>query len=311
MKLNFKRQLTSLAMPLVALVIAVILWFYAVGEQSIEVTLSAPLKVDPPPGGRMTVLSSSLQTVTLHLSVPRNVLSVISQDSVRAHHQIKDVDKAGEYNFVLEQRDIVLPPGNVRILSIFPESVTVTLDELIVQKLPIRVPLEGEPAHGYLIDDKKIELNPNAALVEGPKARLEKLEAISTETLDVVGRMRSFRRKVALKLDPDLRSITKDLRVDVFVPIRREYSVIVFHDVSVKIVKDTKTAFAVSVEPELVSFAVNGPKGVLDKITPKDILAFVDATALEKGVHDLPLQLKLPNEVQLNHDTPVIKVKVE
>lgn len=311
MKLNLKRSLAGLALPLVSLVIAVILWFYAVGEQSIEVTLSASLKVDPPPEGRMTVLSSSLKTVTLRLSVPRNALSLISQDSVRAYHQIKDVNKAGEYNFALEERDILLPPGNIRILSIFPESVTVTLDELIVQKLPIHVPLEGEPAHGYLIDDKKIEINPNAALVEGPKGKLGKLEAIPTESLDVVGRARPFRRKLSLKLDPDLRSITKDLQVDVLVPIRREYSVIVFHDVPVKIVKDAKMVFSVSVEPALVSFAVNGPKGILDKLTPQDILAFVDPSALEKGTHDLPLQLKLPNEVQLNHDNPVIKVKVE
>lgn len=311
MKINFKRYFANLALPLVALVIAVILWFYAVGEQSIEVTLSVPLKVDPPQGGRMTVLSSSLQTVTLRLSVPRNILSVISQNSVHAYHQIKGVDKAGEYNFALEERDIILPPGNIRILSIFPESVTVTLDELIVQKLPIRVPLEGEPAHGYLIDEKKIEVNPNAALLEGPKARLGKLEAIPTENLDVVGRMRSFRRKVALELDSDFRSITKDLRVDVFVPIQREYSVIVFHDIPVKVLKNPKMAFAISIEPELVSFAVNGPKGVLDKLTPKDVLAFVDVSALEKGAHDLPLQSRLPNEVQLNHDAPVIKVKVE
>lgn len=311
MKPNLKRRLTALALPVISLVIAVILWFYAVGEQSIEVTLSTHLKVDPPAGGRMTVLSSSIENVGLRLSVPRNILSVISQDSVQAYHQIKGVDKAGEYNFALEERDIILPPGNIRILNIYPESVTVTLDELIVQKLPIRVSLEGEPAHGFLIDDKKIELNPNAALIEGPKAKLEKLDAIPTETLDAVGRMRSFRRKVALKLDSDLRSITRNLMVDVFVPIRREFSVIVFHDIPVKVLKDSKMAFGVSVQPELVSFAVNGPKGVLDKLKPQDILAFVDVSALEKGEHDLPLQLKLPDEVQLNHDTPVVKVKVE
>ncbi len=310
MKLNITGFIAKLVLPLISLFIAIILWLYAVGEQSVEVALKVPLKINPPQE-RMTVLSGSLQNVTLRLSVPRNIMSVVSQQSVHAYHEIKGVEKAGEYNFRVEPRDIILPPGNIRILEIYPEVITVTLDELIVQKLPIHAPLNGEPAHGYLIDNKKIDINPNAALIEGPKAKLEKLEAIHTERIDVVGRTRSFKGKVGLNLDPDLRSITRDLMIDVFVPIRREYSVSVFHEVQVKVLKNPKMLSVVSLDPEKVSFAVSGPKVVLDKLTNGDILAFVDVSSREKGIYDVPLQLKLPEEVELNHEPPVIKVKVE
>lgn len=310
MRIAWARLLTKAALPLVSLFIAVILWLYAVGEQSVEVSLKIPLKVEPPKG-RMTVLSSTRQNVTLRLSVPRNILSVLSQQSVHAFHQIKEVEKPGEYNFRIEPRDIQLPPGNIRILNIHPEAVTVTLDELIVQKLPLRVPLNGVPAKGYLVDSKKIELNPNAALIEGPKGKLEKLEAIQTQALDVVGRTRSFRRKVSLELDPDLRSITKDLVVDVFVPIQREYGVNVFHDVPVKVLKDPRSPAAVTIQPETVSFALSGPKEVLDTLAASDLLVFIDVSGLEKGAHDIRLEMRLPDEVRLNHEPPVIKVQVQ
>ena len=310
MKFDFTRFASKLVLQIISLFIAVILWLYAVGEQSVEVTLKAPLRVSPP-AGRMTVLKSSLQDITLRLSVPRNVLSMLSPQSVHAYHQIKGVESAGEYNFHIELKDISLPPGNIRVLEIYPEAVTVTLDELIVQKLPIRVTLDGEPAHGYLVEKDKIEFNPNAALIEGPKGKLEKLEAIPTESLDVVGRTRSFRRKVGLSLDPDLRSITKDLMIDVFVPIRREYTVNVLHDVPVKIMGTAQKFSLVSIEPEKVSFALSGPKMILDKLTNDDLMAFVDVSELEKGDHDIPLRLKLPNEVSLNHDPPLIKVRLK
>lgn len=311
MRANIARFLSRLGLPIISFFIAVILWLYAVGEQSVEVTLTIPLRVNPPEG-RMTVLSSSLQNIALRLSVPRNILSVVTQQgSVRAFHQIKGVEKAGEYNFRIEPRDIMLPPGNIRILDIYPEAVTVTLDELIVQKLPIRVPLNGEPARGYLVDQKKVDLNPNAVLIEGPKGKLEKLEAVETQPMDVVGRARSFRRKVALSLDPDLRSITKDLAVDVLVPIRREYSVSVFHDIPVKVLNQSKTPTPVNLEPEVVSFALTGPKAVLDNLSKEKILAFIDVSDRPKGVYDIPVEMKVPEEVQLNHEPPLIKVKIE
>lgn len=310
MKSNVARFLSRLGLPLISLCVAVILWFYAVGEQSVEVTIKVPLQVNPP-AGRMTVLSSSLRDITLRLSVPRNILSVLSHQSVKAYHEIQGIEKAGRYNFRIEPRDIILPPGNIRILSIYPEVVTVILDELMVQKLPIRVSLNGEPAEGYVVDRERMQVNPDAALIEGPRGKLAGLEAVYTDTLDIDGRIRSVRRKVRLALDSDLSSVTRDLAIDVFVPVRREYSVNVFHDVPVKILGRPESLPRVSVQPLAVSFALRGPKPLLDKLTNANLLVFVDTSVLAKGEFDIPVQLKLPGEITINHTPPVVKVKVE
>lgn len=309
MKASIRSLVANLGLQGVSLLIAVILWLYAAGEESVEVTLKVPLQVSPPKG-RMTVLHSSLRNISLRLSVPRNILSMVSRTSVRAHHAVKGVEKAGQYNFRIESQNITLPPGNIRIVHIYPEVVTVTLDELIVQKLPIRVRLSGEPATGYVVDKEKIWVNPNAAMIEGPKGKLSVMQEIFTEPVDVIGRIRSLRRKSGLALDPDLRSITKGLEVDVFVPIHMEYGVSVFHDVSVKVLGGAKKLSSVSVQPEKVSFALSGPRAILDKMTSQDLLVYVDVSSLEKGEYEFPLQFKLPSEIHLNHDPPIVKVKI-
>jgi len=297
---------------IISLVLAVILWLYAVGEQSVEVTLRVPLQVYPPDGGRMAVLSSSQQDVTLRLSVSRNLLSVITQQSIKAVHRIKGVDKAGEYNFRIEPRDIAIPPGNARILGIYPEAVTVTLDEVIVQKFPIQVDLAGDPAQGYAVDKEGVRLEPEAVLIEGPKGKLEKLKMILTEIVNVVGRTQSFRKKVRLILGADLKSIPKEVIIDVLIPIRKQYGVNVFREIPVKILgTPMKVATFASLEPEKVDVTLRGPGSVLEQLSPEEIIAFIDVTGLEKGEYDIPLKFKLPKEIALDQDAPVIKIKIK
>jgi len=294
-----------------SLILAVILWMYVAGEQSVAVTLRVPLQVFPPEGGRMAVLKSSLQDITLQLSVSRNLLSVISQQPIKALHRIKNVEKPGEYNFRIEPKDIVLPPGNIRILDIYPEAVTVTLDEVIVQKLRIEIDVAGEPAKGYVVEREELRFEPDAVLVEGPTGKLKKLKAVFTETINVVGRTRSFRKKARLVLDPDLKSIPKDLFVDVLVPIRREYAVNVMRDIPIKILgAPEKLPFFEWAEPEKVDFTLRGPASVLEKLPAGEVVPYIDVSDLPAGEQGLPLQFKLPKEVALDQDPPAVKVKM-
>ena len=57
-------------------------------------------------------------------------------------------------------------------------------------------------------------------------------------------------------------------------------------------------------------FSIN-LEDTLDKVSAKDLLVYVDVSALEKGEHTLPLQFKLPNEILLNHEPPTIKVRIK
>ena len=138
MRARLSRILGNVGLQVVSLFLAIIVWLHAVGEQSVEVSVQVPLRVDPPTAS-MRVLNSSLQNLSVTLSVPRNLLSMVTTRDITAYYQIRGVEKAGAYSFHIEAKNISLPPGNIRVVKISPEIVTVTLDEVIIQKLSVRV----------------------------------------------------------------------------------------------------------------------------------------------------------------------------
>ena len=120
---------------LVSLVLAIGLWYYAVGEESVEIKRIVPLEITVK-NPQMSILKSSVRNVWVTLSAPRHLLSEITDKELRAVHEIgADISSAGEYSFKLLGGEIKLPTPQARVVRIVPETIHVTLDELIVQKL--------------------------------------------------------------------------------------------------------------------------------------------------------------------------------
>lgn len=304
-----KWLINNLGLKLISLFLAIVLWFYVVGVESEEITRKIPLSVKPP-SDKMTVVESTLQPLEVTMSAPRNMIAMISSTDLVAFHQIKGVDKAGEYSFRVTASDINLPPGNVKVIGIEPEIVTVTLDEIVVKELKVEVDFIGEPAEGYVIDNSRVSVDPNAALMKGPKSKLEKIEYIKTEPIDVVGRSRSFRKRVGIATNKDVSPVS-DILIDVFVPIQEVFSTKEFSILPVRVFSSAAETYDIVLDPAEVSFTLSGPKRVLEGLEAKDILVYVDITGLKEDEHVLDLQLQLPPLVTLEGDNPKIKVTLE
>jgi YbbR domain-containing protein len=57
-----------------------------------------------------------------------------------------------------------------------------------------------------------------------------------------------------------------------------------------------------------VRVKVNGPRQRVAEVSARDVVAFVDLSGLEKGVHDKKVQIRLPAGVQLEEVTPSLMV---
>jgi len=209
----------------------------------------------------------------------------------------------------VEPREIKLPSPQVRIVKIEPEAVSVTLDELIVQKLPVKATLVGEPAIGYKVKEDEIQLDPNAVLVEGPKGQLEKFDAIPTERIDLVGRIRSFRRTLQLDLPPGIEAQSESL-IDVVVPIKEESGEKALEHVPVRVLTTASTPVDFEISPEELSLILSGSHLQLEKITAATVMAYLDPTGLAPGTHTLSAKLVLPEDVSVK-DPETLKVTVK
>jgi YbbR domain-containing protein len=294
-------------LKIISLVLAVGTWYYAVGEENIEVTRVIPLKVQMS-NKQMTVSEISTKVVQVTLSAPRVLIVNLASQDIQAVHKIgPEIKTAGEYSFRLEPSEISLPGFQIRVVRIVPEVMTVKLDELIIQKLEIEPDFVGEPAVGYKLLTDELRMDPNAILAQGPKGVLEKMKSAKTEPIDLVGRIRSFHRTVEVKLPPGVKPMSESL-VNVYIPIREEFGEKEFKDVSVRILRSPAASGVVDLNPDKVTLVLRGSKLYLEKLAPETLMAYVDLADLKKGDYDLPLQVVLPENVSLKDKAP-IKIK--
>ena len=294
-------------LKVISLVLAIGTWYYAVGEENIEVTRVIPLKIQMA-SPQMTVSEISTKVVQVTLSAPRTLIVNLASQDIQAVHKIgSEIKTAGEYSFRLETSEIHLPNFQIRVAKIVPETVTVKLDELIVQKLEIQPDFVGEPAVGYKLLADELRMDPNAILTQGPKGVLEKMKSAKTGPIDLVGRIRSFYRTVQVKLPPGVKPMSESL-VNVYIPIREEFGEKEFKDVLVRILRSPAASGVVDLNPDKVTLVLKGSKLYLEKLAPGTLLAYVDLADLKKGDYDLLLQVVLPENVSLKDKAP-IKVK--
>lgn len=295
-------------LKIISLVLAIGTWYYAVGEENIEVTRVIPLKIQMA-SAQMTVSEISARAVQVTLSAPRALIVNLASQDIQAMHKIgPEIKTAGEYSFRVEPAEIRLPSFQIRVTKIVPEVVTVKLDELIVQKLEIQPDFVGEPAIGYKLLADELRMDPNAILAQGPKGVLEQMKSAKTEPIDLVGRIRSFYRSAAVKLPPNVKPMSESL-VNVYIPIREEFGEKEFKDVPVRILSAPAASGVVDLDPDKVSFILKGSKLYLEKLTSETLLVYVDLGNLKKGDYELPLQFVLPENVSLKDKEP-IKIKV-
>ncbi|MBI4358711.1 MAG: hypothetical protein HY584_05360 [Candidatus Omnitrophica bacterium] len=295
-------------LKLISLLLAIGFWFYVVGEESIEITKTVSLEILPP-SEKLSVVKSSTSYLEVTFQSPRHLFSALSSGTIIARHKISGVQKAGDYSFNVGINDFLLPAPEIRIVKIFPSFVTVTLDEVIVKKLPVQVEFIGEPAYGYRVDEEGIELDPNTVLVEGPRAILEKMDAIKTEPVQLVGRVRSFRRTVRIRQEPEIH-VLGDGITEVQIPVKAEFAERELPEVRVQPLGTPAADYYVRLETQEVPVVLKGPRAVLDKLTPADIMAYVEVEGLKEGTHEVPVQLILPPDLILKDKPPVVLVEV-
>lgn len=296
-------------LKLVSLLLAIGFWFYASGEETIEVVRSVPLHMET--GKKELIISEkTVSSVAVRLRAPRALLSVLSSADVSGFHRVVGVTQAGEYSFRVTGEDIKVPSNEIQVTGIFPEVVTVSIDEMIVKKLPVEPHLAGDPAYGYKILKERLEVDPNAILVEGPKAQVSKVESVKTEPIELVGRTRSFRKLVRLALGGNMRP-TSETIIDVYIPISEEYNEQAFSGIPVKPLGIPGKGLYPVLEAGTVSFSLKGPVSQLERLSQGDLFAYVDVTGLEKGSRSVPAHLILPETVSLKDDPPQVRVEIK
>lgn len=308
--LQWRRTATPLALALVSVAVAVVLWIavteaenptkIAVFRGSIEVRA-----VNVPEDRGVARIEDSV--VNLRVSAPEDVLRRLTVADFRA-----EVDLSGERRPVSDKRvdAQVVGTRDVEIVEVTPSVVTVTLEPKDSKTVPVQPNRVGSPPQGYSVGD--LEANPGQVRVTGAES-LVRLVTHASADVNLTGLRVPLRQQYQLTAKDSLGGEVTRIRlepasVDVRIPIsQQEITLAVTIVPSVQgILADGYNLIGVFADPPAT--AISGPLEVLQAL-PFITTEPVDVTGL-KADSTRTARLRLPAGIQSARDSVTVRLRV-
>lgn len=321
-----KFLLGNIRVKLVALAIAITLWLYATGRHTGELEEAIPFVISTPPG--FTMLNEGTDTVTVKVRGPQSVISnlsgMIKNKKIQAAYIIapykKDVGDQVKETILLGKDNLNLPEG-IRLVSIIPSKIEVTLGKLQRKYLKVRLKKEGEPAPGYRITNEFVY--PPEVIVTGPSSVITSATEIDTTPINVNGittdQNKTFpwhipiEQKITFTQDGEETSVpvTCNKVLQVWFTISPQVELKRFEKIGIRILQPPDFPYKVKLQDQFIDLQVKGPKLILDKLQLSDIGVYIDVNSLKPpGPYKLSIHCSLPNGVELSEALPEVNLDV-
>jgi YbbR domain-containing protein len=284
----------EIGLRILAVVLAIGLWIFVnAGEKGAVEPLTVPISYASLPQGMVLVNHPPTQ-VKIEVTGPRTLLSLLDPQRMTLKIDLRSVD-AGQSEFKIYPAMFNVE-RNTAVTSISPDQLSLDIDRLVTRDVPVHLAVQDKVAPGYMISS--VDITPPSVTIVGPSRYVSPLTAVNTEPFDLKGLTSDANRSVDIvPPDPSLGLSTGhvDARINVAEAITdRELR----SDVEVK-----DSDFKYRVEPKQATLTIRGPAIKLAGLVPKG-LAYVDANGLAPGSHELPLQVTVPDGMQLVRQSP-------
>ena len=293
----------NLSLKVAAVVVAVVLWMFAKGEQTTDQLVSIPLILRDIPDG-LTISERPPQTIDvvfegdmkelLKLRIWGEPHAVIDMSGAAADRVLRVGLSAAN---VVVSRD-----ADVQILEVRnPRSLDFEVDRLEERRLPVEPLTEGELADGYYVLARAVSM-PDSVTVYGPRRVMRELRSVRTEPLDLSGRRSRVEaaRRVVFDAPWNLHSVPREVRVIVEV---EGTTFARLDDVPVGLRQEPGFG-SVSIDPPTVSLELSGPEHVASRLGPDDVSVLIDTRGLPRGEHDLVPEVGVPEGIAIESYSP-------
>ena len=289
------RGFNDTSLRILAVLLALGLWIFVnAGERGAVDELTVPVSYRTLPRG-MVIMNHPPDFVKIEVEGPRTILSLLEPEQLTLKLDLAGV-APGRSEFKIYPAMFNTKRG-ATVTRISPDLVTLDIDRMVSREVPVRLALREKVAPGFAVSG--IELTPPAVSVTGPSRFVSQLSDVSTDPFDVKGLTTDTEGPVDLtEPNPEVRYSVA--RVDARVHVTEMIADREFRAVDVE-VKDPD--FKYRVDPKQATLTIRGPAAKLAGLEAKG-LAFVDAKGVEPGSHELPLQVTLPDGMQLVRQSP-------
>ncbi|TLD40793.1 MAG: putative secreted protein associated with spyDAC [Candidatus Jettenia ecosi] len=305
---------------LMALVMAVALWLYAINRHTGDVTEVVKLNILVPHG--VAIVEQDAEEITIHLRGPQNIIdgltSMIKEQKIQATYTIEESRteiEDQEKQTILISREHLNIPNDVKLMGLYPDKVDVVLSKLQQKRLKVNIQKKGEPAIGYSVANEFVF--PSEIEVTGPLNTLKEASSINTVPVDIDGitieQNRTFPwrigidKKITVTRGDKSISVPVECKEDVrvWLQIVEQQDTKFFEKIKIKVMSPADYPYEIKLQDEFTNIKVKGPKLVLDKLNNENILLYIDVTSLKPpGPYKQPIKYVLPKNVELFDKLP-------
>ncbi|MDD3655309.1 MAG: CdaR family protein [Atribacterota bacterium] len=216
----------NLDIKILALFMAVILWFYISSEYNIMSEKYYDIEVIPINLRNSLSIKEIRERVSVGIKGPQNIIENITASRIIGTVNLQNILEDGEYLIDVN----VIPPRNTEIVKIIPADVRIILEKIISKEYLIEYNLIGLPERGYSLKDEP-EIIPKNVFITVPESIHKIIDQV--------------------RIDIDISAINKN--------INREENVIVY-------AKDNAVLNNLKINPEKVFVSIQVREGYPEKI---------------------------------------------
>jgi YbbR domain-containing protein len=280
---------------ILSVVLAIGLWIFVnAGERGSVESIPVPVSYSSLPPG-MVIVNHPPTVVKIEVTGPRTLLSLLDPERLTLKIDLRNV-ATGQSEFKIYPAMFNVG-RNTTVTGISPDQLSLDVDRTLTREVPVHLVTQGKVEPGYTISS--VDITPPSVTIVGPGRYVAPLTSVSTEPFDLHGLTADANREVAI-VPPDPSAGLSTGHVDARVNVTEAITDREFRAVDVE-VKDSD--FKYRVEPRQATLTIRGPAVKLAGLAPKG-LAYVDAKGVAPGSHELPLQVTLPDGMQLVRQSP-------
>lgn len=270
--------LNNLPLKVVALILAVTLVIVKRGESVSERNFVVPLRVTYP--NNLVLVSPLLDQVAVRLRGPQWQLDTVELKPI-------DVNLTGleqdSFNFDHALFDI---PSGVSVATVRPPAMWVQFEEKRRKTVPVIARLQGEPEESFRLVEHTVE--PAEVVVEGAASKVDNLERVYTQAINLDGRARSVTVTQKLVNAPEQTTyLNGGNPYKVTLIIAEKTGTRLFSELPIGVRGEPAGSFGYEVSPPTASVSVFGPVRQLDALQPDQLEVFVNVAGANPKIRVL------------------------
>jgi YbbR domain-containing protein len=183
----------NLGLKLLSLLLAILLWALVVGEQKVDVIMSAPLQLNLPEN--LALVSEAPEGLEIHLRGPRTLVTTLTRRDV-APAVLPARYSEGE-NIIQVRPEAIRVPRGIQVVDVTPRRIRLLLEPVIEREVEVQPRVEGRLPEGLVV--RRVAATPPRVRLVGPASEIRRLTRVATMPVPLDGRHDSFSTQTALE----------------------------------------------------------------------------------------------------------------